>query len=58
MGDGSRMTHDLWATLNQRVVSFSTRSLLQNWWTTSGPGLAVEDKAGSAPRHLPTPVVK
>ena len=47
MGEAGRcMTHDLWATLNQRVVEFlDSRHAAKNWWTSSLPkGLTIEDK--------------
>ena len=54
LGDGGRcMTHDLWATLNQRMVEFLDSSRCKSWWTTSWPTASrSRNKPGHAPRHF------
>jgi Rrf2 family iron-sulfur cluster assembly transcriptional regulator len=38
LGEAGRcMTHELWASLNQRMVEFLDSVTLQNWWTSSLP---------------------
>ena len=59
-GDGSRcMTHDLWATLNQRVVEFLDSVTLQKLVDDQlARGLQVEDKPAARRAISTTPVVK
>jgi Rrf2 family iron-sulfur cluster assembly transcriptional regulator len=38
LGEGGRcMTHELWASLNQRMVEFLDSVTCRSWWTTSSP---------------------
>jgi len=58
--DGTRcMTHDLWATLNQRVVEFLDSVTLQKLVDDQlARGLQVEDKPAARRAISTTPVVK
>ena len=53
------MTHDLWATLNQRVVEFLDSVTLQKLVDEQlAKGLTIEDKPAARRAISTTPVVK